>query len=153
MLFCSDYKFCRALEKIQAKIEKAKKAKEEGIENRRQAVEKYERQRAEEEEMKKWDMLNRYKINEYAKMHDSERKREKWGSILNHRQALLQQMAEKEQILKDAEIKDDEMHKAELAALDAADKKFFNYADKVLEIVKSRGHTTVPLERVVEVSI
>lgn len=98
-------------------------------------------------------MANRFKNTEYSNEHNEKRKSEKWQTILNYKKDLQEQIAEKLEMLKKEELKNEEIVKEDREKVEAIDKKFFGYADHVKEMIKSRGgRTTIPLEKVIEVS-
>lgn len=142
----------REIEKLQAKAEYAQRLREERIKERSRIVEKAEKKKAEEIEARKWAMVNRFKITEYEKMYQKEKKAKKWEQILGYRKDLQDQMAEKREIWNNEEMQNDAATKKEQERIDANDKKFFEFADHVKDLIKSRsGRTTIPLEKVVQV--
>lgn len=139
-------------EKLRRKAEYAQRLKQERIAERGRIEQRQEQKKAEEIEARKWEMANRYKITDYGKMYENNKKARLWGEVLQYRKDLQEQMAEKVDKFKNEELQNNAAVKEELERLDASDRKFFEYADKVKDIVKSRGgRTTVPLEKVVEV--
>lgn len=66
--------------------------KEDRIDDRRKFIEREKNRKGKEIEMKKWEMLNRYKSDEVMKKYDANMKKEQWMKILEYRKDLLDQM-------------------------------------------------------------
>lgn len=139
-------------EKLRKKAEYAQRLKQERIIEHDRIVQKQEQKKLEEIEARKWEMVNRYKITDYNKMYENNKKARLWGEVLQYRKDLQEQMTEKLAKFKNEELQNNAAVKEELETLDASDRKFFEYANQVKDIIKSRGgRTTIPLEKVVVV--
>lgn len=99
------------------------------------------------------DMLNRYKSADYHKKYDQERVMEKYNTVTKYKKELEKQMNEKRDFLENEAMTNEVVVEEERKRIEAEDKKFFECADRVKEMIKSRGdRTTIPLEKVVKVS-
>ncbi|VEN49562.1 unnamed protein product [Callosobruchus maculatus] len=129
---------------LRAKLEKAEKLRKDRLEDRQKFIEKEKQRLKKEEELKKWDMLNRYKVDEITKKYDEQKRKEHWQKILEYRKTLLDQMEENKaecERLKEFE---------KIPDMGTEDSQFFAYADEVLELAKEGGFPTYPIERVVQ---
>lgn len=97
-------------------------------------------------------MANRYKNTDYNKVHERKMAAEKWNKMLAYRKELQEQISENSK-LRESEGLDDEVYmKQEKEKTETQDREFFEYADQVRGMIKSRGgRTLIPLEKVVEV--
>lgn len=62
------------------------------IEDRKIVIARKEEQKRKEKEVKKWEMLNRYKSDEVMKYYDENNKKKQWNKTLKYRQDLVEQM-------------------------------------------------------------
>lgn len=95
-------------------------------------------------------MINKIKTNEVMAKYEHEKAQNIFEEKIKYRRILQKQMAEKdnndyeklcaEQVLKYYKAKEE-----------ADDKAYFNYANNVLELAKSRGRDTKPIEKAIEV--
>lgn len=149
MLFSASYRYDQ---KEEERIKHAQRLRKERIADHAGIVQRREKKEADQMEVKKWEMMNRFKIADYSKEHNQVRATGKYA--LAYRKDLQDQIAEKREVWKNEELKDEAFIKQEKEKIEAQDKQFFEHADQVKGIIKSRGgRTTIPLERVVEVSV
>lgn len=66
--------------------------KNERLADRENYVKHREIERKEEAEIRKWEMLNKYKVDEVTRKYQEEKRKEQWNNILRYRQELLDQM-------------------------------------------------------------
>lgn len=137
-------------ERLRADIEKAKRMKEERMKDYKRSMEEEERKKEIEAEVKRWEMMNSHKISEITKVHDEKIKREEWEKKVKYRELLKAQIAEKEELEKQERDRDLEWLKKKLCNVEE-DEKFYKYAEEILNIAKSRGRSTYPIEKVIEV--
>lgn len=135
---------------LRAKAEKAKKLREDRTKNYNSAMEEEQRIKQEEAEVKRWETMNRYKIGEYTKEYIQKKKEEEWKRVLQHREALKAQIAEREEREKQERDEDLEWFRSQICK-EAEDVKFYEYAEEVLNTAKSRGRPTYPIQKIVEV--
>ncbi|KAG5881918.1 hypothetical protein JTB14_004476 [Gonioctena quinquepunctata] len=135
-----------AIEEAKAKSteEFEKKMIEERLEDRRKFMEREAAKKLKENELKKWEQLNRYKTDEIMQHCEENKKKEQWKKILEYRKVLLEQM-EEDKILKAEEKKMEEYY----IPKGDDDDKFFAYADEVLEFAKKKGRSTYPVENAI----
>lgn len=62
------------------------------MEDRKKYLQRKEEKRQFDEEIKKWEMINRFKTAEAMKEYNEKNRREKWQKILEYRKELLNQM-------------------------------------------------------------
>ncbi|XP_060522535.1 DNA ligase 1-like [Cylas formicarius] len=135
----------KEMEIVKARAEFEKKLREDQIKNRLEVLEREKVRLAKERELKKWEMLNRYKCDEMMKKYDQAQQREKWEQVLNYRKELMEQMAA-ERASKAEEL---ELEQAFDKMISSEDDRFFEYAREVIEIAKSKGRCTIPIEVVI----
>lgn len=80
------------MQKIKARQEYDAKMKQELLKNRQDMMVKEERKRIKEEEIKKWELLNRYKTDEHMKKYDEMKRKQFWQKIIEYRNDLCEQM-------------------------------------------------------------
>ncbi|KAJ3645595.1 hypothetical protein Zmor_023238 [Zophobas morio] len=132
--------------KAEAKANVKAKNRRERIEDREEHFRKQEREKEIDNEMKKWEMLNRMKTAETMKEHDAQNRKNNWEKILQYRRDLLEQMADDRAAQKrEKEIDEIMSH----VSYDEADKMFFDYANEVLEMAKSKNRSIHPIEKVI----
>lgn len=85
-------KCCSEMQKIKARQEYDAKMKQELLKNRQDMMVKEERKRVKEEEIKKWELLNRYKTDEHMKKYDEMKRKQFWQKIIEYRNDLCEQM-------------------------------------------------------------
>lgn len=149
-----------------AKELKQKQLKEELKIYRKELHEKQKIREEEEAEIKKWEILNRYKQDEVIKQYDEIKKQKDKEKLVSYRKQLLEQMVGKHnQTYKTLNLKsiifqaeNEERFKKEkeeeeyvIDTTEEDDKKFFSYAEEVRELVKSKGQSTYPVDRVISV--
>lgn len=66
--------------------------KNERLADRENYVKHREIERKKEAEIRKWEMLNKYKVDEVTRKYREEKRKEQWNNILRYRQELLDQM-------------------------------------------------------------
>lgn len=66
--------------------------KNERLADRENYVKHREIERKKEAEIRKWEMLNKYKVDEVTRKYQEEKRKEQWNNILRYRQELLDQM-------------------------------------------------------------
>lgn len=146
-LYCA----CREDLREEERIAKIQRLKAERIAEHVKFVEKQENAKKQEAEILKWEKLNSIKKTEYIKETAGKKKRE---GMLKYKEDLDKQIAEKMESLKQEKLENELYAKADREKARASDRKFFEYADHVRDMLKSRGgRTTIPLEKVVEVRI
>lgn len=69
------------------------KMRQERIVDRQQYLDRLEKKRQNENELKRWEMLNRYKTNEAIQEYNKERKIQAWDNVLKYRKELLEQIS------------------------------------------------------------
>ncbi|CAH2005397.1 unnamed protein product [Acanthoscelides obtectus] len=126
-----------------AKQEKLEKMRKERLEDRQKFIEKEKHRQYEEDELKKWGMLNRYKVDEVMKKYDEQKKKAHWKKILAYRKTLLDQMAQNKAEIERLKKFDSRIEEP------TEDAQFFEYADEVLELAQKGGFPTHPIERVI----
>ncbi|XP_970201.3 trichohyalin [Tribolium castaneum] len=132
--------------KAEAKALAQAQAARERIEDRRQFLERHEKEKCAEREVKRWEMLNRVKTQEALKEYEERAIKEKWKRILEYRKELLEQMAEEKEVLKQEKEIEEIMSRV---SFEEADKMFFDYAEEVMELAKKRKRSTYPIEKVI----
>lgn len=80
------------MQKIKARQEYDAKMKQELLKNRQDMLNKEEQKRAKEEEIKKWELLNRYKTDEHMKKYEESKRKQFWQKIIEYRNDLCEQM-------------------------------------------------------------
>lgn len=80
------------MQKIKARQEYDAKMKQELLKNRQDMLIKEEQKRAKEEEIKKWELLNRYKTDEHMKKYEESKRKQFWQKIIEYRNDLCEQM-------------------------------------------------------------
>lgn len=80
------------MQKIKARQEYDAKMKQELLKNRQDMLNKERQKRAKEEEIKKWELLNRYKTDEHMKKYEEAKRKQFWQKIIEHRNDLCEQM-------------------------------------------------------------
>lgn len=80
------------MQKIKARQEYDAKMKQELLKNRQDMLIKEEQKRAKEEEIKKWELLNRYKTDEHMKKYEESKRKQLWQKIIEYRNDLCEQM-------------------------------------------------------------
>ncbi|RZB40905.1 trichohyalin-like, partial [Asbolus verrucosus] len=78
--------------KVEAKRASEAQAREDRIEDRKRYLERLEREKLVENEIKRWEMLNRIKTAEVMQEYDVQKRKDKWAKILQYRKELLEQM-------------------------------------------------------------
>ncbi|KAK4873720.1 hypothetical protein RN001_013080 [Aquatica leii] len=141
-----EFEKLQAEKKYQEQLEKDRK--EERIKQaKREAQRKFE-----ENEIMKWQMLNRFKTNDVIKEYNKKKEEEEWQKKLRYRQNLFEQMAENDVVKKIQKDKEDKIFQESLEKINDEDKQFFDYADEVLEYAKKKNRSTTPIERCIYVS-
>lgn len=138
-------------EAFKAKVEKARKLREDRMKNYKLAMEEEERKKQCEAEVKRWETMNRYKVEEYTKEYAQKKKEEEWRRVLQHRAALKAQIVERQEMERREKLADVESFKRQICK-DEEDDKFYKYAEEVLNSAKSKGRSTYPIEKVIEVN-
>ncbi|XP_076261669.1 uncharacterized protein LOC143197051 [Rhynchophorus ferrugineus] len=135
------------LEKIKAKAEHQEKMKQERLQNIREVQEREEIRKRKEYELKKWELLNRFKTDEHTQKYEQEKRKKHWNAILQYRNVLLDQMEENRiEKLREEEIESSYFK----ASVEDEDAKFFEYANEVMELAKKKKRSIIPIERVIE---
>ncbi|XP_074032084.1 uncharacterized protein isoform X2 [Leptinotarsa decemlineata] len=132
--------------KVKARADFDRRMKEERIEDRKHFIEREASAKAKEEEIRKWEMLNRYKTDEIIKNYEETKRKEYWEKILKYRKELLEQMDE-EKALK-IEEKEIDQYVTKMNYVNEDD-KFFEYADEILHLAKKKGRSTYPIEKAI----
>ncbi|XP_028140850.1 cilia- and flagella- associated protein 210-like [Diabrotica virgifera virgifera] len=134
---------------IQKDAEKAQRLAQEAsdkTENYKEHLKKEEERIKTEAELRKWEMLNRYKTTDAMDKFDKDAKMERRNKILKYRADLLEQMAENEAVRK----KEEEIDKILTQAMSKTDDdKFFAYADEILAQERKTGRSTYPTEKAI----
>lgn len=139
--------------KMLLKKQKLAYEKQQRTEDRREYLERKQREKETEDELKKWEMLNRCKTDDVIKEHNKEHMRKNWEKIMAYRRDLLEQMAEeKEESDKEKQINELWVQEM-LKPGKMQDQMFFEYANEVLELAKKKQRPTYPIERVIQVRI
>ncbi|XP_044252761.1 trichohyalin-like [Tribolium madens] len=132
--------------KVEAKAIIEAQAVKERIEDRKQFLERHEREKCAEREVKRWEMLNRVKTQEALKEYEERAIKERWERILEYRRELLEQMAEEKEVQKKEKEIEEIMSRV---SFEEADKMFFDYAEEVMDLAKKRKRSTYPIEKVI----
>ncbi|CAH0564508.1 unnamed protein product [Brassicogethes aeneus] len=120
------------------------KIKQDIIEDRKVFLAEEEIKKLKEQEIKKWEILNRFKTDEVTKEYVENYGKKEKEMVLLYRKALLEQMEEnKEKIRQEKE--EECLH--DFAEDDA---KFLKYANETLEIAKKKCLPTKPIEQVIK---
>lgn len=99
-------------------------------------------------------MANRYKNTDYNKEHERKMAAEKLNKMLAYRKELQEQLSDNSKLRESEGLGDEVYVKLGKEKIERQDREFFEYADKVRGMIKSRGgRTLIPLEKVVEVSL
>lgn len=122
------------------------------MEDIQKAIESEKHQRTRENELKKWEILNTIETNKYTKEYNEKRKQQQWQEIMKYRRILLDQMVEQEEKRKTDKVNDIDWFNENLRTTNN-DEKFFQYAEELLKLAKSKGRPTYPIEKVIEVSL
>ncbi|CAH1116211.1 unnamed protein product [Phaedon cochleariae] len=132
--------------KLKKRAEYDKKMKEERFEDRKKFIEHEEVANKKQAEIRKWEMLNRYKTDEILKKYEESKRKQHWKKVLEYRKELLEQMSEeKALLLQEKEIEEFVTR----SNFHNDDDSFFEYADEVLKLAKKRGRSTYPIEKVI----
>ncbi|KAJ8969783.1 hypothetical protein NQ317_018779 [Molorchus minor] len=134
------------LAKIKEREEYDAKMRQERLDDRNRFLERRKEEERKEAEMQKWEMVNRYKIGEFTKQYELDKKKELWQSILRRRKELMEQMEEDERRRMEEKRIDDCLSKV---SFEEDDEKFFDYADEVLQLTKKKGRPTYPIEKII----
>lgn len=139
----------------------------------KQYLKREEARKFEEVELKKWEMLNRFKKDQVMTEYENDKARKKWESVLAYRQELLDQIVSSfhHNLIFDVQIKhfdvfktqaddptkqvlqeEEAYHQYQMGKIKDEDRKFFEYANEVMEHAKSKGRMTIPIEHVIDVS-
>ncbi|XP_057665053.1 calponin homology domain-containing protein DDB_G0272472-like isoform X2 [Diorhabda carinulata] len=131
----------KELEKERKKTELHAREVRDKLEGRRRFLEKEEERLKKEAELKKWEMLNRYKTAEAVKILDNNTANERKNKMLKYRDDLLKQIAENENRQK----KEKEIDRMIMESLNRTDDdKFFAYADEILNKQTNTKRSTYP---------
>ncbi|KAF5306239.1 hypothetical protein FQA39_LY08937 [Lamprigera yunnana] len=136
-----------ALEKVLAEEKYQQQLVRERIEEQEKFLMKEKQRREKEAEIKKWQMLNRFKTHKANAEYDTEKARKEWQLKLENRRQLFAQIAEKEEaIVKEKEIDNLILNEAKQKITDE-DEQFFEYVDEVMDYAKNKGRSIEPIER------
>lgn len=162
---------CSEDEKNRKRAQYDKRLIQEREDDYKQYLKREEARKFEEAELKKWEMLNRFKKDKVMTEYENDKARKKWESVLAYRQELLDQIVSfalcfhhklikhfgpfkkqaadpTKQVLQEEEA----YHQYQIDKIKDEDKKFFEYANEVMEHAKSKGRMTIPIEHVIDVS-
>ncbi|KAK9711936.1 hypothetical protein QE152_g25140 [Popillia japonica] len=134
----------REEEKTQKKIEKQQQLKEERQEDYRKYLEREEKARAAEKELRRWEMLNRQKQHEVTKEYDVEQREADWKKTLKIRQQI------EERRKYDKAEREETMQSDDYILAQIEDDEFFGYADSLVKHCEKQGRPTYPIKKVVE---
>ncbi|KAL1497374.1 hypothetical protein ABEB36_008355 [Hypothenemus hampei] len=135
------------LEKLKTRQKFDEKIKQECLRNHEEMFQRQKEKMKTEMEVKKWELLNRYKTTEELKKYEENKRLKKWQDILEYRKDLCEQIEDRKQ----EEQREKQIEEAMAnASIRADDMHFFDYADEVLSLAKSKGRSTIPIERVIK---
>ncbi|KAI4456447.1 coiled-coil domain-containing protein [Holotrichia oblita] len=139
----------REEEKIQKKLEKEKKIRQERQEDHREYIEREEKAKAAEIELKRWEMLNRQKQHAVTTEYDEEKRQKDWKKTLKYRQELLEQIEERRKY--DKAEREEAMKSDDYILAQIEDDEFFGYADSLVKHCEKQGRPVYPIHKVVDV--
>ncbi|XP_017768598.1 PREDICTED: trichohyalin-like [Nicrophorus vespilloides] len=129
--------------------EKKERAKNDLIESRKEWLEREEHRKCNEQELSKWEMLNRCKIVEEEIKHKEQLEAERREEMDLRRKELEEQLAENEKDLKAARVSKRKEYEESLDKFKEEDDEFFKYANELLENTKNRGRIIYPIQKVI----
>lgn len=122
--------------------------KKEREEDRREHIEREAKAKEDEREMMRWEMLNRQKQEAVTKEYLEEKRKDDWQNVLAYRAELLQQIEERR--AQERKEKEDLCKAEDYVEAELEDKRFFEYADSLVEYCKKRDRPTYPILKVIE---
>ncbi|KAJ8916806.1 hypothetical protein NQ315_005813 [Exocentrus adspersus] len=131
--------------KIKTRAEYDEMMRNQRLEDRQHYLKRREIEQKKEAEIKKWEMLNAYKVDEVTRKYEEEKKKQLWRNILKYRQDLLTQMEETEEEKK----RQQRFECSELTNIKQMDAMFLEYAAEILEYAKKRGRPTYSIEKAI----
>ncbi|XP_025992772.2 vicilin-like seed storage protein At2g18540 [Solenopsis invicta] len=146
----------KAIEEKEAAEAEKRKAQKEREEKMRALMEEYKlhdaavktKQRQEEKDLRAWEMMQRFKRDEYDKQTDLEDRKQQWQQKLEYGNELRKDFEEKERIEKNREKEILEVE-AIKAAIEKANQRILLYGNEVLE--ESKGvRPLYPIVKVIE---
>ncbi|KAI4456353.1 coiled-coil domain-containing protein [Holotrichia oblita] len=135
----------REEEKIQKKLEKEKKIRQERQEDHREYIEREEEAKAAEIELKRWEMLNRQKQHAVTTEYDEEKRQKDWKKTLKYRQELLEQIEERRKY--DKAEREEAMKSDDYILAQIEDDEFLGYADSLVKHCEKQGGLFIPFTR------
>lgn len=141
----------RELEKLAARAEYDAKLIKELKDNIEDAKRREAERLHEENEVKKWEMLNRYKQDEVVKAYDQNKAEQHWQKILKYREDLNAQMND----IAATKNREVAQEKEEVEFLkrreEEMNKEFFEYAKEVRDLATSKGRNPYAIDKVIYV--
>ncbi|XP_045477784.1 trichohyalin-like [Harmonia axyridis] len=133
--------------KMEEKLLKHKKHSEDRINNYKDDMRRQKIKEDEEAELKRMEMMERYKKAEAMKHLDEVNRKEEIRQKKNYGQELLRQ-AEEQKFIRDHEKKLEDEYVA--YSFSQQDDHFAEYADEVISFAKDKKWSTVPIRKVIE---
>ncbi|XP_044758994.1 trichohyalin-like [Coccinella septempunctata] len=136
--------------KLAETVAKQKKAAEDKIKNYKEDIRRQKMKTEEEEEMKRMEMIERYKKIEAMKYFDEANEKEELRRKKQYAEELLRQAEEQRLTMKHEKKLEEEYV---FHSYSSQDDHFTSYADEVIRFAKQKRWPTAPIKRVIEVII